>query len=341
MIQQHPSVGRKLMMTGKKLIPRGINISGISKPISVLGLGTTSYAFSNKDMAFQMLDGFVKFGGTVIDTARAYSNGESEAVIGEWLRERGGREEIVLITKGGHGSEGALPSENFKDLIKYELTESLEALGVNYIDLYLLHRDNPVLSVARIMDTLNEELNKGRIQAFGASNWTYDRIDEANQYVNGHGLRGFSAISNNISLAVPNGPFYPGLVSTGPSGEKWHQKTKLPLMSWSSMARGFFTGRYTPEMCENLGKIENSFMKRMIEIYGTGDNFNRLRRAEELGNKKGGFTAPEISLAWVLNRPYPVAAMVGPHTAKNLKSCVKASLLELSESETAYLRTGE
>lgn len=322
-------------------IPRKIHIPGITKPISVLGLGTTSYAFSNKDVAFDMLDGFVQYGGTVIDTARAYSDGESEAVIGAWLKDRNAREKLVIITKGGHGSDGILPSENFEDLIKNELTESLESLAVDYIDLYLLHRDNPQLSVSRIMDTLNEELDKGRIHAFGASNWEYDRIDTANEYAQKHGLKGFSAISNNLSLAVPAGSFYPGLVSTDPSGEKWHQRTEIPLISWSSMARGFFTAKYTSEMYEDPGTIEDGFKKRMIEIYGTSDNFDRYRRAKELGEKKGGYTAPEIALAWVVNRPYPVAAVVGPHTLKNLKSCVKASTIALSESEMAYLRKGE
>ena len=322
-------------------LKHGFKISGISKPISVLGLGTSSYGLANKESAFKMLDSFVGFGGTVIDTARAYSGGDSEKVIGAWAKAREVREKLVIITKGGHGTAGVLPSENFDTLIKRELTESLESLETDYIDLYLLHRDNPLLPVANIIDTLNEALNRRHIHAFGASNWGYDRIDAANEYAYKHDLKGFSAISNNISLAVPVEAFYPGLVSTDTSGEIWHQKTGIPLVSWSPMARGFFTGRYTLNMCENLDRIEDGFTKRMIEIYGTPDNFNRLRRAQELGEKKGGYTATEVALAWVLNRPYPVAAMVGPHTVEHLKSCVSASLLRLSESEMEYLRHGE
>ena len=317
-----------------------LKISGISKPISVLGLGTSSYGLANKEVAFEMLDSFVGFGGTVIDTARTYSDGDSEKVIGAWLAAREVREKIVIITKGGHGQDGVFPLENLETLIKRELKESLENLGTDYIDLYLLHRDNPRLPVVKIMETLNEVLGRGRVHAFGASNWEYDRIDAANEYAYKYGLKGFSAISNNISLAVPAGSFYPGLVSTDTSGEIWHQKTEIPLVSWSPMARGFFTGRYTRNMCKDLDKIENGFTKRMIEIYGTPENFNRLRRAQDLGEKKGGYSATEVALAWVLNRPYPLAAMVGPHTVEHLKSCVNASLLRLSESEMEYLRHG-
>jgi len=319
----------------------GLRFSGVAKPISVLGLGTTAYRLAEKDLAFRMLDGFVDFGGTVIDTARAYAGGESEAVIGMWLETRAVREKMAIITKCGHGKDSLLGAENFVEMVSRELGQSLKSLGTHYIDLYLLHRDNPRVSVAKIIDCMNAELSRGRIHAFGASNWQYDRIDEANEYADKNGLKGFAAISNNSSLAVPNGPFYKGLVSIDKSGESWHRETGVPLISWSSMARGFFTGRYTPEMCRDLEKIEDDFQKRMIEVYGTEDNFMRLRRAQALGEKKGGYSAVEIALAWVLNRPYPVVAVVGPHSIENLTSCVRASSLGLSESEMKYLCHGD
>jgi hypothetical protein len=108
----------------------------------------------------------------------------------------------------------------------------------------------------------------------------------SNEYADQNGLKGFSAISNNSSLAVPNGPFYKGLVSIDKSGESWHRETGTPLISWASMARGFFAGHYTSEMCRDLGKMEDGFQKRMIEVYGTADNFMRLRRARAFGEKK-------------------------------------------------------
>ncbi len=319
----------------------GQRLAGVTKPISVLALGTTSYQPAGKDLAFRMLDGFVDFGGTVIDTARAYSGGESETVIGMWLEARAMREKIALITKCGHAKDGILGAENFVEMVSRELGQSLRRLGTHYIDLYLLHRDNPLVPVAEIIDCMNAELIRGRIHAFGASNWKYDRIDAANDYAYKNGLKGFAAISNNSSLAVPNGPFYKGLVSIDTSGESWHRETGVPLISWSSMARGFFTGRYTPEMGRDLEKIEDVFQKRMLEIYGTADNFMRLHRARTLGKEKGGYSAVEIALAWVLNRPYPVVAVVGPHSLENLKSCVSASSLDLSESEMKYLLHGD
>jgi 1-deoxyxylulose-5-phosphate synthase len=317
------------------------SISGVAKPISVLGLGTTVYRLPEKDLAFRMLDGFVDVGGTVIDTARAYSGGESETVIGMWIESRRVREKMAIITKCGHGKEGTLCAENFEDMVSRELGQSLERLGTDYIDLYLLHRDNRLVPVAKIIDCMNEELSRGRIHAFGVSNWEYDRIDSANEYACKNGLKGFAAVSNNSSLAVPNGPFYRGLVSVDRSGESWHRETGTPLISWSSMARGFFTGRYTQAMSRDLEKIEDGFKKRMVKIYGTADNFMRFHRARLLGGKKGGYSAVEIALAWVLNRPYPVVAVVGPHSIENLTSCVRAASLGLSDSEMKYLCHGD
>lgn len=135
----------------------------------------------------------------------------------------------------------------------------------------------------------------------------------------------------------PPGPFYPGLVSTDKSGEGWHLKTNIPLFSWSSQARGFFTGRYEPQMRDRIEKIEDGFTKRMIEVYCTEENFERLRRAKELGQKKGGYSAVQIALAWVLHRPFTVLPIVGPHTEEELASCVAVLSIKVTEPEIRWL----
>jgi len=258
---------------------------------------------------------------------------------------------VVLITKCGHGKDFMLPLDDFEGMVRRELAQSLESLGTESIDLYLLHRDNPRLPVGKVLEVLNREIETGRIMAFGASNWTYHRITEADAYARKHGLKGFSTISNNISLAVPAGPFYPGLVSVDEEGEKWHRKSRVPLISWSSLARGFFTGCYTPATATSspagpagsgdfAERPENAFERRMAEVYCTDENFQRLDRARQVGERKGGYTPAETALAWVLNRPYPVLAAVGPHTQEHLESCVKASHLALSADEMDYLRSG-
>ena len=126
-----------------------------------------------------------------------------EAVIGRWLAERGVRERLVLVTKGGQGVRGAGVTEgDFAVAIEAELTTSLEMLGTDQVDLYLLHRDSRAFAVGTIIDALNAELRRGRVRAIGASNWEYERIEQANAYAREHGLHGFSMISNNLRPTV-------------------------------------------------------------------------------------------------------------------------------------------
>src|SRR5947209_17905962 len=102
----------------------------------------------------------------------------------------------------------------------------------------------------------------------------------------------------------------------------------MPLFAWSSQAGGFFTGRYTPDNLEN---------EDMVRVYYNEGNWERLRRATELGRKKGGFTANQVALAWVLHQPFPVFALIGPHSVEELNSSVSALELELTPDEVRWL----
>jgi aryl-alcohol dehydrogenase-like predicted oxidoreductase len=245
-------------------------IPGVDKPASILALGTASFRRAEAERCHRLLDGFHRRGGTVVDSGHAY--GDSEAVIGEWLEKSQARKDLILVTKCAHGADAILPAEDFEGVVTRELEESLTRLRTETIDLYMLHRDNPAVPVGRIVERLNLEVERGRVRALGASNWTYARVDEANAYAAQHGLQGFALVSNNLSLAVPTGPFYPRLVSTDPAGERWHTATGTPLLSWSAQARGFFTGRYTPAMQKQMSDNTDRFMRRHRFKVGGRDN---------------------------------------------------------------------
>ena len=318
-------------MHGKKKAPL---VAGVDRPVSAIALGTAGFGREKQDLWFELLDGFAAGGGTAIDTAYLY--GDSEGIIGAWMQSRGNRDRLVLCTKGAHG-KNMLPDEGLEDTIEQELTTSLERLRTDCIDLYWLHRDNPSVPAGRIVDCLNGHLDRGRIRAFGASNWDYERVERANEYAGENGLTGFAAISNNLSLAVQTEPFYEGLVSVDKRGLRWHTETGIPLFSWSSQARGFFTGRYRPETHSRASGIDDPLVRRMVEVYCTEKNFERLRRAEQLGREKGGYSAVQIALAWLLHRPIDVVPIVGPRTAEELASCLGALSIELTEREIQWL----
>jgi aryl-alcohol dehydrogenase-like predicted oxidoreductase len=307
-------------------------VAGVSKPVSQMVLGTSWYSLKNRDPLFDILDGFAASGGTTLDTARCY--GESEDVIGLWMEARSNRDKVLLITKGGLSEKDptTLAAEGLREKVDKDITRSLECLRTDHIDLYFLHRDAPTLPVGEIVERLNAEKARGRIRAFGGSNWQTSRVDEANEYADKHGMTRFAAVSNNLSLAVPTGPFYPGLVWTDAPARRWHASTGIPLFSWASLARGFFTGRFRP-----ADKPKDSFAAGMIRVYDTDENIVRLRRAEELGKAKGHFTAIQVALAWVLHQPFTVLPLVGLHSNEELASSLAALSIQLSEAEVKWL----
>ena len=320
------------MMNAKSII------ADIGKKVSQLALGTAFYNINSKEKWFDILDDYMKLDGTIIDSARGYAT--SEEVLGLWMESRSVREQVIIITKFGLTGDGILPEENFPELVRRELTTSLKVLRTEYIDLYMLHRDNQSMPVWEILEPLNNEIAVGSIHTLGASNWEYRRVTEANEYAYKHNMKGFVVVSNNLSLAVPTSSFYAGLVSTDKMGERWHRETGIPLVPWSSQARGFFTGRYGPQMPGDIASATSdldSFTSRMIKVYSTNENLERLARAKELGEKKGGYTAVEVALAWLLHKPFPIVPIIGPHTREELASCVKAISLSLTEWEIEWL----
>jgi aryl-alcohol dehydrogenase-like predicted oxidoreductase len=316
------------------VIGLGPSVAGIEKALSSIALGTAWFSHGEDELCRTILDDFIADGGTAIDTARNY--GDSEEVIGAWLSESGTRDDLAIITKGGLSQTDTtkLAEEGLDEKVEYDISASLDKLRTDYIDLFFLHRDTVSIPVEGIIDCLNEQLDSGNIGAFGGSNWEPRRIDEANEYARENGLTGFSAVSNNVSLAIPTGPFYPGLVSMDEDGEDWLERTGITLFSWSSQARGFFTGRYLSE------SDEDPFAKNMFRVYGTEENRARLDRARELGKDKGDFSAVQIALAWVLHRPYAIVPIVGPRSREELDSCVQALDIVLNESESRWLALG-
>lgn len=269
-----------------------------------------------------MYDDFFERGGNAFDTAYIYGGGRCDAALGQWIKSRGIREQIVILAKGSH-----TPHCNPEALTR-QLNESLERLQTNYTDLYMLHRDNLEVPIGEFVDVLNTHVKAGRIKAFGGSNWTPERIDAGNAYAKSKGLQGFSAVSNNFSLArMVEAPWGGCLASSEPSFRAWHLKTGMANVPWSSQARGFFSGRARPDVQDD---------KELVRCWYAEDNFKRLARAEELGKKKG-VSAINIALAYVLAQPFLSFPIVGPANITETRTLLPALDVELTSADLAWL----
>ncbi|MEJ0001039.1 MAG: aldo/keto reductase [Verrucomicrobiota bacterium] len=272
--------------------------------------------------AFALFDYFRECGGTTIDTAYLYAGGLGERTLGEWMKQRGTRGEVVLIVKGAH-TPHCDPAG-----FERELGESLGRLQTGYADVYLLHRDNPAVPVGEFVEAINAQVRAGRIRIYGGSNWSLERIREANAYAAAHGLQAFGAVSNQFSLARMVRTIWPGCVSgKSPEFQAWHRQTGTPLFAWSSQARGFFI----------RGARDFLADPELSHAWYCDDNFERLERVRKLAREKN--TEPvHIAAAWMLHQAsFPVFALVGPRKVAELASSLRAFDLALSPAELAWL----
>lgn len=304
-------------------------VEGLEKPVSRLVLGCGSLRPEDMPKAQTLLDAFTAAGGTALDTAHVYGrDGASERAVGRWLTMCGNRDRVVLITKGAHPDAQWRPRVT-PEVIAAELDESLERLQTDHVDLYLLHRDDPETPVEPIIDCLNAHVAAGRIGAFGGSNWSPRRIDAANAYARAHGLRGFSASSPHLALAVAHDPPHMGhaIVSGDREALDWYQKRRLPLLAWTAQARGFFSDRANPDDPE---------ARRRFRRYDEDGNWERRRRVWDLGARMGR-TPTQIALAWVLCQPLEIHAIIGPGSVPHLEDALGALDIRLSAEDLAWL----
>lgn len=297
------------------------SIAGVDKRISRLVMGVDNQ--TRWPHASVMFDDFVQRGGTTFDTGFIYGRGKCEEMLGEWMEARGIRDDIVILDKCAH------TPHNFPNAIAPQLEISLGRLRSSYIDLYVLHRDNPDVPVSEWIDALNVELKAGRINAIGASNWALDRVAEANAYAEANGLTGFAIVSNNFSLARMVEPVWAGCIAASdPESRAWLTERQMPLMPWSSQARGFFVpGRSAPDKTDDA---------ELVRSWYADDNFARKERADKLAAEKG-VEPIVIALAYVLSQPFPTFPLIGPRAISETRSSFAALSVELTPDEVRWL----
>lgn len=323
------------VLDGSLTRPPYARIAGIDKPVSRIFFGTAIMPMLMGENAEALLDAVLSSGINAFDCARGY--GMAENALGAWIADRNNRERIVILTKCGNVDPRGKVCVN-RQVIEQELTKSLEALRTDYIDLYLLHRDDPNTPVGEILECLNEAKGQGKIRAFGVSNWTHQRIEEANRYAADHGLEGFTASSPNYGLACQVKDPWGGSCVTisGPENQgarEWYRASGMPVIAYSSLGRGFFSGKFKSGDYDGAKKVLDGPSQKG---YLFPENMNRLRSAEILA-KRDGCSVAQIAMRYVFSSNMNLFAVVSTTNPSRLRENIQASLTPLTGEDVRFL----
>jgi aryl-alcohol dehydrogenase-like predicted oxidoreductase len=291
----------------------------------------------DRSTSFAILDAFFEAGGTFFDTAKIYADwrpGErssSEKNLGAWVRERKLRDQVIVATKGAHPDLSSMHIQRLAPAdISGDVNASLTHLQFEVIDLYWLHRDDPQRPVSEILETLQAQVQAGKIGHYGCSNWRAGRVTEAQAYAREHGLDGFVADQPlwNLARIEPGSIADPTIVAMQADLWELHNTSGLACIPFSSQANGFFH------------KLENGLTSQVSanqqKMYLTDENRARAERLQVL-KQQTGLNTTQIVLGYLLGQPFPTFPIVGPHSMAHLLDTLSAADVALSADQIAFL----
>jgi aryl-alcohol dehydrogenase-like predicted oxidoreductase len=308
---------------------RKLGNSGLE--IGLLTLGTNVFGWTaDEATSFRVLDAFVDAGFNLVDTADTYTTfvpgnkgGESETIIGKWLKKSGKRDKVLIATKGGNkmgpGKEG---------LSAAYLTEALEAslqrLQTDYIDLYQTHRNDLNTSLEETLGALGKFVKAGKVRAIGASNLPAERLAESFEVSSRLGLPRFESLQPEYHLA--NRADYEAAL------EPLCLKVGIGVINFYSLAAGFLTGKYRSENDLSKSPRGQRTVKRFLNERGF-----RILQALDVVSKELDATPAQVAIAWLIARPSITAPIASATSVKQLQDLVKATTLKLDRSHIELL----
>jgi aryl-alcohol dehydrogenase-like predicted oxidoreductase len=309
----------------KILLSNGLEVSEIA--LGAMNFGTTT---SEKD-SYDALDAYIDMGGNFIDTSNNYAHwagtgDESETLLGNWLRERGGRDKLIIATKVGfdrHGKGAGLKREQ----IEYWIDESLRKLGTDYIDLYYAHTDDPSTPMEETLEAFHSLVQKGKVRTLGSSNFDTWRLAEANMIAQNNGWTPYSAMEQRMTYLNPNAAVAPKYVfneTVNRERLRFLCDKDMPLIAYSSLCRGGY---------EDPSRLTNEYMQ--------GERLELVRRMAA----EKGVSPSALVVAWMVNlyrcegypRVIPLFGATAPHLIEN----VKGLEVTLSDEELAIMNAAK
>ena len=327
--------GRLLMKTGRIKSAAGGDIA-LSR--IVLGVGNYGFGRNPSDKAFPLMDRYFEAGGRAMDTGRVYvawvkgGASQSERNLGDWMRSRGVRGEMTVITKGGHPEWRAIHHSRLApECIEYDIRTSLAVMDIEDIDIYFLHRDDEQIPVGEIMDALHEHVEEGLCKSVGASNWTIARILEANAYAAKHNKTPFTASQIQWTLADCHRYMLGDqtCLCMEPREYESYLAAEIPVLSYTSQARGFFT--------KYLEGGEAAVTRNGIpSLFLTDVNIERAKKVAEVCERLGCSPAA-LGAAYVTDNKLDGYAIVGCSNMEQLEDTLTANDLTLEQKTIDYL----
>lgn len=295
-----------------------------------LALGGNVFGWTvDHAMAFRILDAFVGAGLNLIDTADTYSRwvagnkgGESETMIGEWMKARGSRNKVIIATKVG-SEMGPGRKGLSKTYILRAVEDSLKRLQTDTIDLYQSHRDDPDTPLEETLEAYAQLIKEGKVRAIGASNYSAERLSEALRISRQQGYPGYQSLQPRYNL-YDRADYERSL-------EPLCRKKGLGVIAYYSLASGFLTGKYRSD--QDLSK---SIRGQGVKIYLNERGFRILSALDEVAEQYHS-TPASVALAWLIERPGITAPIASATNLEQLNDLIAATKLELDHASRELL----
>ena len=289
--------------------------------VSQLCLGGNTFGWTaSAEESFAVLDKFVEAGGNIVDSADMYSvwkpgntGGESETILGEWMKKRGNRSRMMIATKVGmFSARSGLSAAN----IKVAAEESLQRLQSDYIDLYYAHTDDPKTPLEETLQAFNELVKAGKVRHIAASNYNQDRLAEALRISKTQGWASYVALQPHFNLLEQDN--FPERYRAFCICEG------VGVLPYYGLARGFLTGKYRPR-----AQVESARASH-VEKYTNDRGWATLAKLEEIAaNHKTTMAA--VALAWLRQQESIVAPIASARVVSQLEDLLPTPMLSGQE----------
>jgi aryl-alcohol dehydrogenase-like predicted oxidoreductase len=280
-------------------------------------------------LSFRLLDVFTAAGFNLVDTADSYSKwapgnrgGESETIIGKWLKRSGRRKDIIIATKVG-SEMGPGEKGLSKSYIQRAVEKSLKRLQTDYIDLYQSHFDDPDTPMEETLEAYDQLIRQGKVRAIGASNYTAERLSQAVDIGRQPGYPRYQSLQTLYNL-YDRKDYETNL-------EPLCRKEGLGVLTYFSLASGFLTGKYMSE--DNLA---GSARAEMVRKYVNERGFRILKALDQVSKKLNSKPAC-VALAWLIARPGITAPIASASNMEQLNDLIDATKLEPDHSSLQLL----